>query len=110
MTERKTITAYKGFDMNLQCRGFQYEIGGKYIHEGEVKPCESGFHACEHPLDVFGYYAPSQSRFCVVELDAGAIKDGDKSVSAFLSVKAELTLPEIIQRGVDFIMSKSTPK
>lgn len=61
-----TIKAYKGFDKNLQCRGFQYEIGKEY-EEKDAKACNCGFHACEYPLDVFGYYPPTNSRFCEVE-------------------------------------------
>lgn len=59
---------YKGFNKDLTCRGFQYEIGKEYTEE-KADLCNSGFHACEHPLDVFGYYPPAGSRFCEVELD-----------------------------------------
>ena len=104
--KRKTITAYKGFDQNLRCRGFQYEIGGEYEHEGKVEPCVSGFHACENPLDVFGYYPPGESRFCVVEIDAEAINEGDKHCSPFLSVTAELSLPDFVGRAVNFILDR----
>ncbi|MCY1283877.1 hypothetical protein D9M69_414170 [compost metagenome] len=61
------VIAYKGFDKNLQCRGYQFEIGGTYGHEGKVEACASGFHACEYPLDVLGYYAPAGSRFALIE-------------------------------------------
>lgn len=52
-----SIKAYKGFDKNMQCRGFQFAEGKTY-HKDTAKLCESGFHACEMPLDVLAYYAP----------------------------------------------------
>lgn len=51
------MKAYKGFDENLRCRGFQYETGETY-EENAAKLCKKGFHACEMPLDVFRYYPP----------------------------------------------------
>ena len=52
---------YKGFDKNLKCRDFQYEIGKTYT-EDKAKLCNAGFHACEHPLDCLNYYKPGESR------------------------------------------------
>lgn len=57
------MKAYKGFDKDLKCRGFQYEIGKEY-KEKKASLCNKGFHACEYPLDCFKYYEPNKSRFC----------------------------------------------
>ena len=68
------ITAYKGFDKNLCCRGFQYEIGKEYEEKNVIKLCLSGFHACINPLDVLGFYEiNSTNRYCKVE-QSGVIK------------------------------------
>ena len=75
----KTIRGFKGFDKDLKCRGFQYEIGKDYEQEGEVKCCERGFHFCDNPFDVFRYYSPSDSRYCEVEGYGNADKANDDS-------------------------------
>ncbi|WP_025244898.1 DUF7666 domain-containing protein [Candidatus Sodalis pierantonius] len=62
------ITAYKGFNADMTCRDYQFEIGKTYQHEGAVEICSSGFHACEYPLDVFCYYEPANHRFAEVEV------------------------------------------
>ena len=72
--EETKIIAYKGFDENLCCKGFQYEVGKEYEQEGEIACCRTGFHACTNPFDVLDYYCDnSKDRFCVVE-QSGIIK------------------------------------
>lgn len=106
--ENKEIIAYKGFDENLKCRGYQYEIGKTFEHDGAVKACESGFHACEYPLDVFNYYTPSDSRFAVVKMHGETSKDSSdtKIASAKITIEKEIKLPEMINRAVDWIKNK----
>ncbi|HCF0987907.1 hypothetical protein LJG08_27210 [Pseudomonas aeruginosa] len=102
------VTAYKGFKQDLTCRGYQFEIGGTYKHEGEVEACASGFHSCEYPLDVFGYYAPGDSRFAIVKASGQLSRhdDDSKIASATLVVEAEISMPTMISRALDWIMSK----
>ena len=111
MEKNNTVTAYKGFDKNLQCRGFQYEVGGEYTTD-RAKACETGFHCCENPLDVFDYYAPldndgTSNRFCEVEAggDIDTSKD-DKLCCTHLKVKAEIGLQGLIKAGVKFILDR----
>ena len=110
--KEEVIVAYKGFDRDLRCRDFQYEIGGAYEHEGEVSACHSGFHACEYPLDVFGYYTPSESRFALVVQSGATSKDGSDSkiASQKISIKAELSLPGLIKAAIEYTFSRSTPE
>ena len=107
-TTEKTIFGFKGFDKNLKCRDFQYEVGKTYEHEGKVECCEQGFHFCENPFDVFGYYSPSDSRYCAVEGSGKVDQDeGDSKVAVSkLHISAEIGLKGIIEAGVKFILDK----
>ena len=102
------IRGFKGFDKDLKCRGFQYEIGKDYEQEGEVKCCERGFHFCENPFDVFGYYSPSDSRYCEVEGYGNADKanDDSKVATSNIHISAEIGLNGLIKAGVKFILDK----
>ena len=97
------MKCYKGFDKDLKCRDFQYEIGKEYEEE-RAEICDTGFHACENPLDVFGYYAPADSRYCEVDLDANDQKSDDsKRVGKKISIKAEIGIAGIIKAGLEYI-------
>ncbi len=104
MTDK--ITAYKGFDKNLKCRDFQFEIGKTYTHDGDVKKCKTGFHACEHPLSVFEFYDPAGSRFAAVEQSGTIDKDETKTASSVIEIKSELTLHDLIKAAIDFTLSR----
>ncbi|HHF7292167.1 TPA: DUF7666 domain-containing protein [Haemophilus influenzae] len=106
--ENKEIIAYKGFNQDWTCRGYQYEIGKTYEHKGDVKACESGFHACEYPLDVLSYYSPAVSKFAVVKMSGETSKDSDdtKIASAKITIETEINLPEMIKKAVEWIKGK----
>ena len=108
MTEKTNgIAAYKGFNQDLKCRDFQYEIGKTYKHKGDVSVCNSGFHACENPLAVFEHYPPT-SRFAIVKCAGKISKDiNDKKIACEeLTVEAEIWLPELISEAVEWIRSR----
>ena len=100
------MKCYKGFDKDLKCRDYQYEIGKEY-EEQEADICNKGFHACEYPLDVFGYYYPASSRYCEVDLDANGQSDGDsKRVGKHIKIGAEIGIPGIVKASVEYIKNQ----
>lgn len=100
------MQCYKGFDKDLKCRGFQYEVGKTYETDN-ADICRAGFHACENPLDVFGYYSPADSRFCMVDLDVNDQTENDsKRVGKCIHIETEIGLQGIISAGVKFILDK----
>ena len=106
------IKSYKGFDKNLKCRDFQYEIGKEYEMDGEIKVCSRGFHACESPFEVFDHYPMIDSRFCEVEQDGNISKEdrGTKICSSKIKIKAELKLADMINLGVEWLKEITSPK
>ena len=103
---------YKGFDKDLKCRGFQYEIGKTY-EESTAELCESGFHACERPLDVFKYYAPGKmSRYCEVNLDdvSDQMSNDSKRCGKKISVKAEIGIAGLVRAQIQYVNEHTTMK
>ena len=98
------MKTYKGFDSNLQCRGFQYEIGKEYEEE-KAEACKCGFHACEMPLDVFNHYPPAGSRFCEVEQSGEMSRCGSDSKVASTKIKigAEIGIPGLVKAQVEWV-------
>ena len=113
MTEQtpETVTSYKGFDAKWKCRSFQYAVGETYRHEGEVAACNAGFHACEHPLNVFSYYPPAGSRFAIVEQsgDLSRHSDDTKIASRSITIKAEIDLPGLIRAAIEYTFKRANP-
>jgi hypothetical protein len=106
--DEATIVAYKAFDENLQCRGFQYEVGKTYEHSGSVDICSRGFHACTNPLDVLSYYDLVGSRFAKVTLGGAISKhdDGDTKIAAGkITIEAELKLPDFIRAAIEGVFA-----
>ena len=102
----KAVTAYKAFNPDWTCLGFQYSVGETFTHEGPVSICKSGFHACENPLDVLSYYSICDSKFALVE-QSGSIARHDvdsKTASSTITIKAELGLATFIRESVKWLI------
>ena len=98
------MKAYKGFDKNLKCRGYQYAVGKEYETD-KAELCACGFHACEMPMKVWDYYPPADgNRYCEVEQSGDVKSEGadGKSVSTKLKVGAEIGIPGLIKAQVEW--------
>ena len=102
------MKAYKGFNRDMTCRGFQYKDGGEYETD-RAEVCECGFHACENPLDCFAYYHPAEgSIFHEVELSGDIQRGNDdtKCAATKIRIGARVTLAGMIKAGLDFVFAK----
>ena len=99
---------YKGMDANMQCRGFQYEVGKEYETD-EAAACEAGFHACEYPLDVLKYYVPAESRYAVVEQSGKISKSGEdtKVASTKIKIVAEIGIAGLVKAAVEYTKTRA---
>ena len=106
------MKVYKGTDKNMRCNGLQYEIGKAVTVDGDVKLCERGLHACEMPLDVLGYYPPATSRYFEAELEGVTAEklDDTKRVGNRLTLKAELSIANLVKAQIEYIKEIGTPE
>ena len=104
------IKAYKGFNTDLTCRDFQYEVGKEYEQKGEIEACNKGFHTCENPMDVFEHYLIEKdghiARFCEVEQSGMIDREDDKVASSKISIKAEVKFADFVKLAVYFVLEK----
>ena len=108
---KNVITSYKGFNKDMKCRGFQYEVGKEYEMDGEIKCCNRGFHACKSPMEVWDHYDMLNSRYAEVE-QSGKIEEEENSTkvcSSRIKIKAELKLADIINIGVEWLKDITSP-
>ena len=104
------MKAYKGFNKDMTCRGFQYEIGKEYETDA-ADLCSIGFHACENPLDCFSHYAPGNSRYCEVEIEDNGQRSSEDSkvVGKKIKIGAELSTEQICRLHFEYVRSRCDP-
>ena len=104
-----TVRAYKGFNPDMTCRGFQYAEGETYETD-RAELCESGFHACPLPLDTLRYYRLASSVFHEVEVAADAEFDGNKVASRTIKIGSRISLADMISVHIDLLWQRIGPK
>lgn len=102
----------KGFDKDLKCRGYQFEIGKTYeikLPDGyeltkEDLCSDKVFHYCDSLRNVHGYYSVNpddHNRFCEIEVCGKEVTDGNKCGSNKIKIIREIVGKELdILRGL----------
>ena len=106
----ETIHAFKGFNPDLTCRGFQFAPGGEY-EEPVATLCSKGFHACEAPLDCFRYYSPGKSIYHEVELEgvADGRSLGDSKIAGRkIKIGEKIDIPAICKAQFEYVKERTT--
>ena len=104
------MKAYKGFNKDFTCRGFQFEEGKEYEEE-EAVLCEKGFHACTNPLDVLNYYNDVEGKYCEVELDevSNDKKENDSKICGKrIKINAEIGFVGLFKMGIEWLKEQTT--
>ena len=103
------MKAYKGFNKDFTCRGFQFEEGKEYEEE-EAVLCEKGFHACTNPLDVLNYYNDVEGKYCEVELDevSNDKKENDSKICGKrIKINAEIGFVGLFKMGIEWLKGQT---
>ena len=109
------MKAYKGFDKDMKCLGFQFEEGKTY-EEPNATLCKKGFHACLAPLDVLKYYEPcdcygNMQNFHEVELDnvSDEKSDDSKVVAKKIKIGASLDFFGLAKAHIEYVKEHIEP-
>jgi hypothetical protein len=95
------MIGYKATNADMQCRGFQFELGKWYEAEGELKLCHNGFHFCEQPSGVWAHYSNTGTRVFTVECE-DVSPEKDETVGATIKrVCRKIRFIEEIKIGGD---------
>ena len=95
------MIGYKAFDKNLQCRGFQFEVGKTY-ETGRAKEdlrlySDTVFHFCRElrRIEDVSNYCISKSRVCEVIAEGDIVMDGSKYGTNKLTILREIPREEL---------------
>jgi hypothetical protein len=103
--ELQVTKGFKVTDKNMQCRGYQFEMGKEFTEKGTLSLCNNGFHFCEKLNSCFNYYSfSSENRVFEIEAIGKVKSEGDKSAALQIRFVRELTWAEVLNMantGID---------
>jgi hypothetical protein len=92
------VVGYKVFNSDMQCRDYQFAIGGTYHIKGSLKICENGFHFCKELADCFNYYDfNSSNKVAIIHAIGNIDEKGDKCATSGIVIIKELTWFEVLE-------------
>ena len=111
MSNTKDRIFIKGFDKNLNCRGYQFEIGKDYKIDLPKRYkltasdlCSSKvFHFCDSLSKVHSFYSCNNetNRYCIIEVLGQLCEDNEKCGSDHIRIVREITGEELnIAKGL----------
>ena len=107
----EVVKTYKGFNKDMTCIGFQYEEGKEY-EESNALVCETGFHACEYPLDCLSYYKPAESVYHEVEQSGKLSRnlDDSKVASTKIKIGAKVSIAGLVEAAIEYTKERIKPE
>ncbi len=102
------MLAYKMFNKDLTCRGYQFPVGEWVTEEvaGGANTARNGFHCADNPLDCLSYYSSFKNSVCYIVEAAGDInEDGFDSKIACTKMRLikQLDLTSFVAHAMKYV-------
>lgn len=92
------MLAYKGFNSDFTCQGFQYEEGKSYIHDGELILKKSGFHSAPNPIYILNHYQPQNgAKFALVDIRGKILDYKEIYISSKIRIITEMSFENMVK-------------
>lgn len=92
------MLAYKGFNSDFTCQGFQYEEGKSYVHDGELILKKAGFHSAPNPIYILNHYQPQNgARFALVDIRGKILDYKEIYISSKIRIITEMSFENMIK-------------
>ena len=92
------MIAYKGFNQDFTCQGFQYKEGETYTHDGELILKKSGFHSSPNPMYILNHYQPcNNARFALVDIRGKILDYKEIYISSKIRIVLEMTFDDMVK-------------